>query len=375
MIVICYMISHVQRIRESLSRGKFLYHLNQSKKAQHDDQCHQPQESVNESPKSYPKCSRPKPTKNSNSINHENGSQAHSQHKSNGASLIQNDDINPSIKNMDKLDDDSVLLVAASSDDDDDLSDMMPIPSHHWSHKIGNQSNHSQNHSNTTSDHKVDESLLSDTYHTLNRLARSHDSNHSMNTMMSSSPVRIHRESISDLSSITSLRNSCVLSNTLKYGQPQSKFNRQLMVNRLRRKRKYQSIEREAHNLGAIGDKLDGNTTMNSMNANLPTNEMSDTLRTGEPPLKKSHKKDIDLMSSRDLKQELKRINRVKQQTSFNRRNLLLRKSVPNMSVHLKQSGKQLAEKDVLRTEKSALTASYDTRRIRNVMKDIFQLR
>ena len=139
----------------------------------------------------------------------------------------------------------------------------------------------------------------------LNYLESSHDS-------CSNFGVQIHAERDDDLSSIhsvsssnNSLRNSCVLSNTLKYAQSNSKFKKQLMVNRMRRKRKYE-----------------GNGNGN------------------EPPTKKanvgSSKRRIDLMSSRDLKNEIKRIHKYKANTAFNRNNFLLSSSVPNLSRFLK---------------------------------------
>jgi len=133
----------------------------------------------------------------------------------------------------------------------------------------------------------------------LNYLESSHDS-------CSNVGVQIHAEQDDDSvsSSNNSLRNSCVLSNTLKYAQPNSKFKKQLMVSRMRRKRKYE-----------------GNGNGN------------------EPPTKKVNvgsRRRIDLMSSRDLKNEIKRIHKYKAKTSFNRNNFLLSSSVPNLSRFLK---------------------------------------
>jgi len=342
-----YTPTHVQRIRESLTRGKLMYHLKQSKKSK-QSRDREPSEHSNDS-------HRPKSSAIPNLIPSKSKDNVHSKpsttsrpshrdqdvHKSHGlslASLIRGNGPtlgrNPNTKNTTKPEDDSVLLKGSHSEDDDDLS----IPLNSWSRKL------------------CDRNTI-DTIDSLG-VGQSFQSNHSMVSSSTTDGVRIHHEDISDLSSIGSLRNSYVLSNTLKYGQPQSKFKRQLMVNRLRRKRKYQCLESQPHDIGAVGDgvhRMDGVGTDKSV-------------RFEEPPMKRSNMKSVDVMSSRDLKQELKRINKAKVQTSFNRRNMLLRKSMPNVLGRDKVSPR----KDRAKKGKNAVTMSYDTRRIRNVLKGIF---
>merc|ERR1712129_630424 len=136
----------------------------------------------------------------------------------------------------------------------------------------------------------------------LNYLAASHDE----------PMVQIHDDSMHSVSSSVnnSLRNSVVLSNTQKYTN--SKFQKQLMVNRLRRtkkKRKYEEIGRQEK----------------------------------DEPINKQKKRRMDLMSSRDLKNEIKRINKHKANTAFNRKNILLSSSVPNLSRFLNGKKKQSA--------------------------------
>merc|ERR1712129_593509 len=136
----------------------------------------------------------------------------------------------------------------------------------------------------------------------LNYLAASHDE----------PMVQIHDDSMHSVSSSVnnSLRNSVVLSNTQKYTN--SKFQKQLMVNRLRRtkkKRKYEEIGRQEN----------------------------------DEPINKQKKRRMDLMSSRDLKNEIKRINKHKANTAFNRKNILLSSSVPNLSRFLNGKKKQSA--------------------------------
>ena len=155
----------------------------------------------------------------------------------------------------------------------------------------------------------------------------------------STSSVQIHQNDISSISSIASVRSSHVLSNSLKYGHPNSKFQRQLMVNRLRRKRKY--------------DRVD------------PTDSQY------EPPQKKEKKSNIDLMSSRDLKNELKRIHSVnnnkpkiqKMSASLTRKNLLLRKSMPDFKM----------SKIRMTASLNSFGASFDSKRIKKTMKNIFR--
>jgi len=311
-----YTPTHVQRIRESLTRGKLMYHLKQSKKSKQSRDREHSENTHRSKPNAVPNLIPPK----SKESVHPKVSYGLSL-----ASLIRNSgsNLNPNTKNVNKPDDDSLLLDHNHSDHDDDVD--LSIPLNSWSRKL--------------EDHGVG-------------VGRSYESNHSMVSSSTTDGVRIHKEDISDLSSIGSLRNSYVLSNTLKYGQPQSKFKRQLMVNRLRRKRKYQCLDAHPHDVGAVGDRPDADKSV----------------RFEEPPMKRSNVKAVDVMSSRDLKQELKRINRAKMQTSFNRRNMLLRKSMPNMLGKDKVSPR----KDRGKKGKSAVTASYDTRRIRNVLKGIF---
>jgi len=178
------------------------------------------------------------------------------------------------------------------NDDDDDDLDIIPLNS--WSKKIG-KSTDSNN---------------------FNKLDESYDSN----------CVQIHHGESCDhsiastLSSVSSLRNSYVLSNTLKYGKNE-KFKKRLMVNRMRRKRKYQSELQE-----------------NDDGMNYKQNPY-------EPPIKKSNIKSIksiDLMSSRDLKNEIRRINKSKAKTISNRKNLLLTKSMPNFAAFIASKNKNI---------------------------------
>merc|ERR1711971_1461600 len=119
--------------------------------------------------------------------------------------------------------------------------------------------------------------------------------------------------------------------------------------------------DREPHDIGSVAN-LTGNSTRNS-------NGSVSTVRLEGPAVKRSKTNSIDVKSSRDLKLELRRINSRQTKTSFNRKNLL-RKSVPNLSVYTKDSTGNTF--NTSRKVKNAMASSFDTRRIRNVMKNIF---
>merc|ERR1712013_180179 len=148
------------------------------------------------------------------------------------------------------------------------------------------------------------------------------------------------RDDISEISGIDPMRRSCVLSNTLKYGQPSSKFQRQLMVNRLRRKRKHP--EEQQHERGAVAQS----------HAHY------------EPPKKKTN---LEAMTSRDLKSLLHRIHKPAKNS-----NALLRKSVPNMASFSKRLRASKPNTAKYKNPMAASTSFSSSRRIRNVMKKIF---
>eukprot|EP00484_Ammonia_sp_Unknown_P027568 CAMPEP_0197034248 /NCGR_PEP_ID=MMETSP1384-20130603/12413_1 /TAXON_ID=29189 /ORGANISM="Ammonia sp." /LENGTH=383 /DNA_ID=CAMNT_0042464151 /DNA_START=31 /DNA_END=1182 /DNA_ORIENTATION=- len=167
-------------------------------------------------------------------------------------------------------------------------------------------------------------------------------------SFVSTSPVRIHQSEHNALSCAGSehlspsrciLRESHVAANTLKYGQSSSKYQSKLMVNRLRRKRKY------AH----------------SMSTHFDPDDLVDEHEL-EPPKKKSNVHTLDLMSSRDLKNEIKRIHTDthKENVSLTRKNLL-KKSVQRLSAITSQN-ETTPNRNAINSRK----------RIQSVIKDIF---
>ena len=171
----------------------------------------------------------------------------------------------------------------------------------------------------------------------MTQVAPSHDS-----SFVSTSPMQLHKYdemscNVSENSNIThpTLRESCVMSNTIKYAKPncnKPQFQKQLMVNRLRRKRKFDHI----------------------------SNDNQDKMINDEPPKKKTNIKNIDLMSSRDLKNEINRIHKTKGKYSkLTRKNLLLRKSLQKLSTNKhKQNDRNI----------------YPKNQIKKVMKKVFKL-
>ena len=155
-------------------------------------------------------------------------------------------------------------------------------------------------------------------------------------SFISMSSMNLHKYDNSSVDT-SIMRDSCITSNTMKYGQPNSKpqFQRQLMINRLRRKRKYDHISND------INHQKNNDQDIDCIFDNV------------EPPKKKTNAKDIDLMSSRDLKNEIKRIHRTKGNNALlTRKNLLLRKSVQkissianNKSIHSKNRLKTVIKK------------------------------
>lgn len=168
----------------------------------------------------------------------------------------------------------------------------------------------------------------------LNGVQASNDS-----SFISMSPMNMHKYDNSSVDT-SIMRDSCITSNTIRYGQPNSKpqFQRQLMINRLRRKRKYDHIS----------------DTNNNHN-----NDEIDSMFY-EPPKKKTNVKDIDIMSSRDLKNEIKRIHKSKGNNAIlTRKNLLLRKSIQKISTIANSTGQQNMSIN-------------PKKRIKNVMKKVF---
>ena len=160
-------------------------------------------------------------------------------------------------------------------------------------------------------------------------------------SLISISPMNMHKYDNSSVDT-SIIRDSCIKSNTKRYGQPSSKpqFQKQLMIHRLRRKRKY--------------DRISNNITNHN-------NDDIDCI-SYEPPKKKTNVKGIDLMSSRDLKNEIKRIHKTKGNNAIlTRKNLLLRKSVQKLSTISSSKNQQKIGVD-------------PKKRIKNVMKKVFKL-
>lgn len=175
----------------------------------------------------------------------------------------------------------------------------------------------------------------------LNNIKMSEIQESNDSSFISMSPMNIHKYDNSSVdTSIT--RDSCIISNTMRYGQANSKpqFQKKLMINRLRRKRKFDHIS---------------NDTVHQNNNHREIDGILDNI---EPPKKRTNVKDIDLMSSRDLKNEIKRIHKTKGNNGIlTRKDLLLRKSVHKISNIVNNKDKD------------------SKKRIKNVMKKVFKLR
>eukprot|EP01083_Nonionella_stella_P035716 97398_1 len=174
-------------------------------------------------------------------------------------------------------------------DDDDDLN---IIPLNHWTRKLQHMSG--SNH--------------------LNKLEHSLDSN----------KVEIHKGNICNNSTQSASSSLSLLSSSsLKYDDSKKLFKTQMIMNRFKRKRKYALIEQE----------------------------MNENDKPRSPPKKRrNYIQNIDLMSSRDLKNELNRIYKTRGNATLHRNNInrksLKAKSMNRMIHNMMKSNETESDSD-----------------------------